>query len=485
MRKYQKICIKFSIWSLFIFSIFWNYYEAFGKNDVDKPNIILIIVDDLGYGDLSIYGQEILSTPHIDKMASEGIRFTEHYAGSTVCAPTRAVLMTGLHTGHVSVRGNSPPGQLIGDDEPTLATILKSAGYFTGAIGKWGIGHPPPLDDPHRKGFDYFFGYINMWHAHNFYPEFLYKNSEKVMLEGNRLYRENGENPWADRPEGTGVAEKREQHSHHLQEAEALEFIEANKDTSFFLYLPFNVPHTNNEGGSYRDYHGMEVDDYGPFADEPWPDVEKGFAMQIRYMDETVGRINNTLEELGIEDNTLVIFTSDNGPHNEGGHSYEFFNSNGELRGLKRDLYEGGIRVPFIAKWPNRITPGIQSDHISAFWDYLPTFCEIVGVPVSIDTDGISFLPALMGEDHNQETHEYLYWEFYEQGGKQAVRKDNWKLVRLNIRTSNPVSELYDLNTDIQERHDLSHKYPEIVNQLESFMEQAHTPLDDISLFSE
>jgi arylsulfatase A-like enzyme len=441
------------------------------EKEANKPNIILILVDDLGYGDLSCYGQETLTTPHIDKMATEGILFTDHYAGSTVCAPSRSALMTGFHTGNVGVRDNRT-GQLLQDNEPTLATVLKSAGYVTGAIGKWGIGHPPPPDDPQRKGFDYFYGYINMYHAHNFYPEFLYRNGEKVFLEGNRLYRENEKNPWANQ-EGMGVSEEREQHTHHLLEKEALEFIEANKDTSFFLYLPFNVPHANNEAGRYRDYHGMEVDDYGPFADKLWPDVEKGFARQIQYMDESVGRINNKLKELGIDDNTLVIFTSDNGPHNEGGHSYEFFNSNGELRGFKRDLYEGGIRIPFIAKWPDKIIPGSQSDHVSAFWDYMPTFCEIAGEPVPVNTDGISFLPALTGRDQNQEEHEYLYWEF----GKQAIRKNNWKLVRLNTRTSNPAKELYDLSTDIAEKHDISHKYPEIVDQLVALMENAHTPL--------
>jgi len=449
--------------------------------EAEKPNIILILMDDLGYGDLSCYGQKTLSTPNIDKMASEGIIFTDHYAGSTVCAPSRAVLMTGFHTGNVNVRVNLPP-QLLGDDEHTVASVLKSAGYITGAIGKWGVGHPPPPNDPHKKGFDYFYGYIDMFHAHNFYPEFIYRNAERIPLEGNRLYTENGKNPWAHLPDGTGVAKEKSQNVHHLLEKEVLQFIEKNKDSKFFLYLPFNIPHANNEAGNYLG-DGMEVDDYGPFADKPWPNPEKGFARMIQYMDETVGRINDKLRELGIEKNTLVIFTNDNGPHQEGNHLVDFFNSNGELRGMKRDLYEGGIRVPFIAKWPAKITPGTKSDHPSAFWDYLVTFCDIVNVAPPVKTDGISFLPALTGNEKKQKKHEYLYWEFYERGGKQAIRKDNWKMVRLNTRSGHMITELYNLKDDVSEKFNLIEEHPEVVKELELLMENAHTPIKDISLF--
>lgn len=451
------------------------------KSEADKPNIILILMDDLGYGDLSCYGQTTLNTLNIDKMASEGILFTDHYAGSTVCAPSRAVLMTGFHTGNVNVRVNLPP-QLLGDDEPTLASVLKSAGYVTGAIGKWGVGHPPPPDDPHKKGFDYFYGYIDMFHAHNFYPEFIYRNAERIPLEGNRLYSVNGENPWAHLPDGTGVSKDKAQNVYHLLEKEALNFIQKNKENTFFLYLPFNIPHANNEAGNFLN-DGMEVDDYGPFEEKPWPNPEKGFARMVQYMDETVGRINDKLRESGIEKNTLVIFTNDNGPHQEGNHMVDFFNSNGELRGMKRDLYEGGIRVPFIAKWPAKIAPGTQSDHPSAFWDYLVTFCDIVNVAPPIETDGISFLPALTGKEKKQKKHEYLYWEFYERGGKQAIRKDNWKLVRLNTRSGNMITELYNLNDDLSEKYDLIEEYPEVVKELERLMENAHTPIVDISLF--
>jgi arylsulfatase A-like enzyme len=447
-----------------------------------KPNIILILMDDLGYGDLGCYGQHILSTPHIDNMAAEGIIFTNHYAGSTVCAPSRASLLTGLHAGHVSVRGNYP-AQLAGDKEPTLGNLLKEAGYYTGVIGKWGIGHPPPLDDPQRKGFDHFYGYINMYHAHNFYPEFLYRNGEKVLLEGNRLFTENGINPWGKMPEGTGVAEKKTQNAHFLFDEEALRFIESHKDTSFFLLLCYNIPHANNEAGPYLG-DGMEVDDYGSFDGKPWPDPEKGFARMIQYMDESVGKISGKLKELGVDENTLLIFTSDNGPHSEGNHSSSFFLSSGVFRGEKRDLYEGGIRVPFIARWPAKIKPGSISDHASAFWDYLATFCEIADIAAPDHTDGISFLPALTGNSLHQRKHPYLYWEFYEMGGKQAVRKDNWKAVRLNTRTGNPAIELYNLDTDPSETQDVSSLYPEKVADLEAIMAEAHTPAADISLFN-
>ncbi len=447
-----------------------------------KPNIILILVDDLGYGDLGCYGQNILSTPHIDKMAAEGIIFANHYAGSTVCAPSRASLLTGLHTGNASVRVNFPP-QLMGHDEPTLASILKHAGYYTGAVGKWGIGHPPPSDDPWRKGFDHFYGYINMYHAHNFYPEFLYRNGEKILLKENRLFSENGNNPWKKMPEGTGVAEIKGQYAHFIFDDEALRFIENNKDTTFFLFLCYNVPHANNEAGEYLG-DGMEVDDYGHFADKPWPDPAKGFARMIQYMDESVGKITGKLKELGIDENTLVIFTSDNGPHSEGNHSSSFFHSSGILRGEKRDLYEGGIRVPFIARWPAKIPPGSKSDHVSAFWDYLPTFCDIADMATPAQTDGISFVNALTGNLRHQQKHHYLYWEFYEMGGKQAVRQDHWKAVRLNTRTGNPATELYNLENDPSEKQDLSSHYPEKIAELEAIMDAAHTPSTGISLFN-
>jgi arylsulfatase A-like enzyme len=321
-----------------------------------------------------------------------------------------------------------------------------------------------------------------MWHAHNFYPEFLYRNGIREAIPGNRTLLIDGKNPWADRPEGTGVAEHKVTYVHDLFDQEALDFITANRDTNFFLYLAYNVPHANNEAGGMFD-DGMEVPDYGEFAHNEWPNPEKGFASMIRNLDNSVGMVNECLDDLGLSANTLVIFVSDNGPHQEGNHKVDFFNSNGPLRGKKRDLYEGGIRTPFIAKWPQRIQPGTSSDHISGFWDFLPTFCDVAGEQIPENTDGISFLPAMSGNPDEQEKHPYLYWEFYEQGGKQAVRKNNWKGVRLNVREGDPRFELYDLSKDPSEDNNIADQHPDIVKDLLRIMEQEHTEIPEISLF--
>lgn len=448
-----------------------------------KPNIVLIVADDLGYGDLSCYGQEVLSTPNIDRMASEGIMFSNHYTGSTVCAPSRASLLTGLHTGHVSVRSNDP-NMLLYEEETTLAEKMKEGGYITCAIGKWGVGGLPPSDDPERNGFDFFYGYINMWHAHNYFPEFLYRNGKKEKLEGNKTLMIDGRNPWMAKPaEGGGVAEHKITYVHDLFDSEALGFIEEYQDTSFFLYLAYNIPHANNEAQMmFGD--GMEVPDYGEFRNSEWPKPEKGFAAMIANLDNSVGMINEKLEELGLAENTLVIFVSDNGPHQEGGHKVEFFNSNGILRGYKRDLYEGGIRTPFIAKWPGKISAGSHSGHISAFWDYLPTFCELAGVSIPEDTDGISFVSALTGMEEKQEQHPFLYWEYYGDGGKQAVLKGNWKAVRLDVRVGIPQPiELYDLSTDPSEGKNVADQHQEIVTEMLKIMEDSHIEHPVISLY--
>ena len=454
-----------------------------GREDGQKPNIIYILVDDMGYGDLSLTGQTAFATPNIDMMASNGIFLTNHYCGSTVSAPSRASLLTGKHTGNTSVRGNQP-SQLLLDEEVTIAEKLKEAGYYTGLIGKWGVGHPPPLNDPERNGFDYFFGYINMWHAHNFYPEFLYRNGEKVTLEGNRTYMVDGVNPWEKQPEGTGVAELKEQYVPYLIDDEAMAFIERNKDTTFFLFLAYNTPHANNEAGPFLG-DGMEVPDHGQFADKDWPTPSKGFAQMMHNLDLSVGKVFGKLKELGIYENTLVIFVSDNGPHNEGMHKAAFFNSSGGLRGSKRDLTEGGIKTPFLAVWPAVIKPGTRSEHVSAFWDMLPTFCDIAGVGSPEGIDGISILPVLKGDEAGQKKHEYLYWEFYEQGGQQAVLKDGYKGIVGRVRSGNPAPMvLYDLSTDPGETTNVASKYPEIVADFQRIMKEAHTPLSFISLFN-
>jgi len=434
-----------------------------------KPNIIYILADDLGYGDLGCFAQTTIQTPQLDNMASQGIKFTDHYSGSTVCAPSRCTLMTGLHTGHARVRGNATAP--LSPEDVTVAELLHEAGYKTGLIGKWGLGEAGSTGVPNKQGFDYFFGYLNQIKAHNYYPEYLWRNEEKVYLD-NKV--EIIQETYA---KGIGsVAREKNTHSHDLFTNEALKFIETNKDSSFFLYLAYTIPHANNEGIPMGQI-GMEVPDLGIYKDKDWPEAQKAHAAMITYLDKDVGAILMKLNELKIDKNTLVIFTSDNGPHNEGGADPDFFDSNGKLKGMKRDLYEGGIRVPMIAWWPGRITGGMESNHISAFWDFLPTACEVGGVSIPATTDGVSFLPTLTGGD--QKKHEYLYWEFMEKGGRQGVRKHNWKAVKYDM-SNNPHApiQLFDLTSDIGEEHDLSGEHPKIVEEMENIMKTARTPSD-------
>ncbi len=448
---------------------------VFGQT-AERPNIVYILADDLGYGDLGCYGQKTLSTPNLDQMAAEGLKFTRHYSGSTVCAPSRCVLLTGLHTGNCAIRGNGE-GELPAETV-TVAKLLKDAGYRTGCVGKWGIGNPPPLNDPERMGFDHFFGYVNMFHAHNFYPEFLYRNGERVPLRNVTLPEWKVEDRIdGGSKEGTGVASIKIDYAPDFITEEALQFIDDNQDSPFFLYYAMNVPHTNNEGGRPPQSDGMEVPDYGEFADESWPNPEKGFASMIRNLDRDIGRVLDRLKQYGIAENTLVIFSSDNGPHQEGGHQMEFFDSNGELRGMKRDLYEGGVRVPTIAWWPGTIAPGTETNHLSGFQDILPTFVELAGADPAPRTDGISFLPTLIGAGE-QEEHHHLYWEFLEQGGKRAIlTNEGWKLVQLNTqRPDETVTELYQIEEDPAEEKDLFEDHPDKVRQLLELLEQSHTP---------
>jgi len=446
----------------------------------EKPNLVFILVDDMGYGDISCCGQKILSTPNIDKLAAEGMAFTKFYTGSSVCAPSRASLLTGKHTGHTNVRGNMP-AQLLNDSEPTIAKIMKQAGYKTAALGKWGIGHPPPVDDPSRKGFDYFYGYINMWHAHNLYPEFLYRNGEKVFLN-NKINLVDGKNPWEGQPEGTGVADVKVDYAPFLIDHEATKFIEENKDNKFFLYLAYNTPHANNE----KLPDGMEVPDYYEFADKDWPSQEKGFAAMMRNLDNSVGMVVAKLKELGIDKKTMIVFSSDNGPHQEGGHKVDFFDSNGDKRGMKRDFYDGGVLTPFIVRWPDVVQAGVKSNHLSAFWDVLPTLCDLTGIEKPADTDGISFLPTLLNNQKDQKDHDYLYWEFYEQGGKQAILKDNWKAIRLNVRESadKQIFELYNLITDPEENQNVAAEHPDMVEEFNKLFISARQEFEVTPLFN-
>jgi arylsulfatase A-like enzyme len=434
-------------------------------SEAPKPNIVLIVADDLGYGDLGSYGQKNIRTPVLDGLARQGMRFTDHYAGSTVCAPSRSALMTGQHTGHTPIRGNSevrPMGQRpLSSDVVTLAEVMQAGGYRTGLIGKWGLGGPGTSGAPNRQGFDYFFGYLCQRHAHNYYPEFLFRNTERVPLQNVA-----GE---PKREDGAGVAVKRVEYSHDLIAEEALGFVDRNYGQPFFLVLTVTIPHANNEAGD----QGMEVPDLGPYADLDWPPAQKAHAAMITRLDSDIGRLLERLESHGIADKTLVMFTSDNGPHREGGNDPDFNDSNGALRGTKRDLYEGGIRVPLIARWPRHIPANSTSDHPSAFWDYMPTLAEVAGLPAPVGGDGISMVAALTGDAGRQQKHEFLYWEFHEgSSSKQAVRMGDWKAVRL--APGAPI-ELYDLSTDIGEQNDVAAANPEVVQEIEAYLKVART----------
>lgn len=433
--------------------------SSFAAPTAVRPNIIFIIADDLGYGDLGCYGQQRILTPHIDRLAREGLRFTNFYAGSTVCAPSRCVLMTGLNTGHALIRGNGKDN--LRPEDGTVAEVLKAAGYATGITGKWGLGHEGSTGVPTRQGFDHFFGYLDQHHAHNYYPSFLMRNESRVALKN--VVPGQGEF-------GQGVATERIEYSHDLITAEALKFVEQRRDQPFFLYLAWTTPHANNEAGN----KGMEVPDYGPYAQKDWPEPQKGHAAMISRMDADVGRLLDLLRQRRLDDNTLVFFTSDNGPHREGGNDPEFNDSNGSLRGIKRDLTEGGIRVPMIARWPGHIPAGATSDFVGAFWDVLPTLADIAGIgdKVPAGLDGFSFLPTLLGEG-KQPSHDYLYWAFYERGGGQAVRMGNWKAVQQPLTSA---LRLYDLQTDLSEEHDVASYHADIVSRIQQHMKAAYRP---------
>jgi arylsulfatase A-like enzyme len=423
-----------------------------------KPNIIFIHADDLGYGDLSCYGQQKFKTPNIDRLASEGARFTQYYAGSTVCAPSRSALMTGQHTGHTRIRGNARHPLL--PEDVTVAEVLKSApggGYKTGLIGKWGLGEAGTTGVPTKQGFDYFFGYLNQRHAHNYYPTFLWRNEEQIKLR-NLVPDEDAE--------GSGNSSNRLDYSHDLMAEEALKFVEQNRRQPFFLYLAFTIPHANNEARN----KGMEVPDLGEFASKDWPEQERAKAAMITRMDRDVGRLMALLKKIGIDDSTIVFFTSDNGPHREGGADPDFFDSNGVLKGIKRDLYEGGIRVPMIVRWPKKVKAGTTSDQVWSHWDFLPTAAGIAGAKSPANIDGISMLPALLGK--KQRGHEFLYWEFHERGFAQAVRMGHWKAVRKSL--GSPL-ELYDLQSDIGEQNDVASKHPDVVKKIEDCLKTART----------
>ena len=461
--------------------------DKFNEQNHLQPNIIFILADDLGYGDVGVYGQQNFETPNLDRLAHGGMKFLQHYSGSTVCAPSRSALMTGQHTGHTFIRGNSERGFTLdkegqyplAPEEITIAEVLKKGGYATGAFGKWGLGYPGSEGDPTKQGFDEFFGYNCQRVAHNYYPTHLWDNLTKTSLKGN-----NGKTKTVYAP--LIIHEK------------ALSFIEKNKDRPFFMYYPSVIPHAELAAPEkyMEKYRGKfmpekeyikkgnsspnskvnpeSINNYNVGGYNSQKESHAAFAAMVSLLDEQVGQIIDKVDDLGIAENTLIIFSSDNGPHLEGGADPDYFGSNGPLRGYKRDLYEGGIRVPTLAYWPSQITPNSKSDHISAFWDFFPTAIEIAGLDYnSSKIDGISFLPELKGKD--QKKHPYLYWEFLEKGGRQAVRMNQWKAVRMNM-SKNPDSpiELYNVHQDIGEQENLAVQYPEVLKEVSRIMNKEH-----------
>ena len=426
-----------------------------------QPNIVFIMADDLGYGDVSCYGQSKFSTPRIDSLAQQGMKFTQMYAGTTVCAPSRCCLMTGVHSGHAYIRGNmaaKPFGDSpIPADAVTLTRVLKDAGYSVGVFGKWGLGAVGNCGDPNKHGVDQFFGYYSQLEAHNYYPPRLHDNGFQIDLDGKT-------------------------YSHDLIVIKALEFIRANKDKPFFCFMPVTIPHA-----------AMQVPE--PYM-TPWrekfPQFEKvlgrytyktvvrnpvaAFPAMVTRLDDTVGQVLDLLKELGLEEDTIVIFTSDNGPHHEGGHRPDFFNSSGAVRGLKRDLYDGGIREPFVIQWKGKIQPGSVTEHVAAFWDILPTFAELTGAKTPDNLDGISLVPTLLGDPDSQKSHEYLYWEFHEMGGKRAIRFGDFKAVQndMNKKPRGKI-EIYNIVKDPKELNNLADERPDLVQKARKILNSART----------
>lgn len=443
---------------------------ALGTHSSRKTNIIFIMADDLGYRELGCYGQKKVKTPNIDRLAAEGIKFTDFYSGSAVCAPARCVLMTGKHGGHAFIRDNhevgtwqSHDGQLpIPAETETISSVLKSKGYATGAFGKWGLGATGSTGDPLKNGFDRFFGYNCQRHAHNLYPKYLVDDNGKRQLEGNTR----------------GLTGK--QYAPQLIADEMLDFIRQNKDNPFFVYYPTVLPHLALQAPQ------KNIDQYkGQWPETPYkgksylphPTPRACYAAMITFIDKQVGRLMKLLKDLNLDDNTIVFFTSDNGTtYLKGQVDYEFFESVGKLRGLKGSLYEGGIRVPMIARWPGRIKPGTTTSLPAVSYDVMATLEDLTGPEIKSETDGVSLMPTLLSDHANQKKHEYLFWDFAGYRGQIAVRAGKWKAIKQNIK-KNPDTklELYDLENDIEEKNDLAEKYPDIAKKMEEIMLQART----------
>lgn len=468
----------------------------------EKPNIIYILADDLGYGDLGCYGQQKIETPNIDKLAANGILFTQHYSGSAVSAPSRCSLLTGLHPGHMSIRQNHEWGSRgnvgsytamindstlegqfpMPDSTITLGHILQNAGYSTAMVGKWGLGAPHTNSIPNKMGFDFFYGYNCQRIAHTYYPVDLYRNTAREYIQNDTVKPHIGLAKGVDAYDVNSYANfNLKNYAPDLMHKEALDFIEKEKDNPFFLYYASPIPHLPLQAPQrWVDYYVQKFGDEEPLARAsyyPHRYPRAAYAAMISYLDEQVGELVDKLKELGLYENTIIIFTSDNGPtYVDVDEKYfqsasPFRNDRGSMKGY---LYEGGIRVPMIASWPGRIEPGSTTSHISSFWDVMPTVCDIVEIESPDHADGISFLSVMQGK--TQEEHAHLYWEFTGYGGQQAVRKGKWKAIRKNIQKGNTAIELYDLENDIKEEHDLASKHPEIVKEMEQIMKEEHIP---------
>ena len=456
------------------------------------PNIVYILADDLGYNELGCYGQDKIRTPNIDRLAEEGMRFTQHYSGSPVCAPSRCTLLTGKHTGHAFIRDNkemggweqgATEGQLeLPAETVTVAKLLKQKGYATGIMGKWGLGGPGTTGEPNKQGFDEWCGYLCQRIAHNYYPTHLWKNGEKLPLD-NEYFSAHQKLPADKNPfaKASYVAYSGKQYAPDVMTEEALKFIRTNQDNPFFLYLPTPVPHVSLQApeDSLAEYERsfIETPYKGQKSYLPHRTPRAAYAAMITRMDRDVGKVMALLEELGLKDDTLMIFSSDNGPTFNGGTDSAFFDSAKPLRGLKCEVLEGGIRVPMIARWPGKIEAGSTSDHVSALWDVLPTLTELTGGEAPADIDGISLLPTLLGKKGQQQQHEYLYWEYSRR--MQAVRLGDWKGVRL---APNQDIELYNLKDDIGESRNLAQDHPDIVGRIAQIMKTGRTESEHFPL---
>ena len=455
-----------------------------------SPNIIYIYADDLGYGELGCYGQQKIRTPHLDQLAREGIRFTQHYTSTPVCAPARCMLLTGQHGGHSYIRGNYEMGgvtdSLEGGQMPlypgtfTVGRMLQQAGYKTACIGKWGLGMANTTGDPNRQGFDYFYGFLDQKQAHNHYPTHLWENGKSVPLNNSNINVRRRLTPQMATPEvfasfvGSDYAIDK-----MTQKAQA--FVRQHRNTPFFLYLPFTAPHVSLQApaGAIQAYAGQfeETPYLGQQGYASTPRPRATYAAMITHMDSQIGALIQLLKDLKIDNNTLVMFSSDNGPGFNGGTETAYFNSAGNLRGIKQDVYEGGIREPMLARWPGKIKPGQVTAHVSVQYDLLATLADLTRSKLPVETDGISFLPTLFGQPAKQRQHPFIYWEFPEKGGQLAIRMGDWKAVKTNIRKNRAAAwELYDLSRDVGETTNVAAQHPDLIQQANAIVRREHIP---------